>query len=503
MGPIAETTTGRVEGREKDGVLLFAGIPYAAPRTASDRFTPPQPHPGWAEVRDATRFGPVAMQSAGTVEALAGGGAPDWDEDCLFLNVQTPSLDGERRPVLVWIHGGGFTSGAGSIPWYDGARLVANGDVVVVTLNYRLGAPGWLYVAHLDPELAASGNSGLLDQIAALRWVRDNIAAFGGDPGNVTLFGESAGGMSIATLMGTPAATGLFHKAVPQSGAAHNTVSVDAAVEVTEHLCRALDVATVEELRAVPADRLLEVQSAVATDLTRTRASRPDAAGLGLPFGPVVDGVVLPRPPLDAIRGGSAAGVALLTGTTAEEWRLFGIMLRAPEDEDAIVRRIGRLIENPHELVAAYRQSRDDASHDDLWTAILTDRVFRIPAIRLAEAQLPHAPAAVFMYLFEWASTAFGGRLGSCHALEIPFVFDNLHKGGVDLFTGPNPPRALADAMHRSWLAFARSGHPGHDGVPGWPVYDVEGRATMHFGDAVRLEHDPAAEVRAAWDGVL
>lgn len=503
MSIVAETTQGQVRGREKGGVLLFAGIPYAAPPTGPRRFRPPEPHPGWSGVRDATRFGPPSVQSAGTLETLAGAGEPDWDEDCLFLNVQTPGLDDTRRPVMVWIHGGGFTSGSGSVPWYDGARLVRHGDVVVVTINYRLGILGWLHLGELDDEYATSGNNGLLDQIAALRWVRANIAAFGGDPDDVTVFGESAGGMSIGTLMGTPDAAGLFHKAIPQSGAAHNTWEAEEASEVTRRVLTALDCADLEGLREAPVDRILTVQQQVAEQITRERATRSSAVGLGLPFAPVIDGRVLPRPPLEAIRDGQSRDVALLTGTTSEEWKLFGLMLRNVEDEETILRRLGRMVEDPHQVAAAYRQRRDAASHDEIWTAIMTDRIFRIPAIRLAEAQATHQPERTFMYVFEWASTAFDGRLGACHALEIPFVFDNLDRGGVDLFTGGDPPQALADAMHRAWLAFARNGDPNHGGLPSWPSYDEASRSTMHLDEVHRVYHDPAPEERAAWDGVL
>ena len=503
MDHVVDTTGGKVAGIHKDGVLRFGGIPFAAAPVGERRWLPPEAHPGWDGVLDASGFGQVAMQTAGSLEALAGGAAPDWSEDCLFLNVQTPAVDDGARPVMVWIHGGGFMTGAGSIPWYDGAHLVAAGDVVVVSINYRLGVLGWLHLAELDPSLARSGNVGLLDQVAALEWVRDNIAGFGGDPADVTVFGESAGAMSIGTLLGTPAAAGLFAKAILQSGAAHNVVERDAAVEVTDRVLDALGTRDLAELRAVPAARLLEVQAEVAASLTKERASSSAGAGLGLPFGPVLDGDVLPRPPMDAVADGSAADVAVLAGTTAEEWRLFGLMLRSVEDETTILRRLGRMVEDPHTIAAAYRQARADADHDDRWTAILTDRIFRIPAIRLAEAQAVHQPDHTFMYLFEWASTSFDGKLGSCHALEIPFVFDNLDKGGVELFTGPGAPQELAVAMRDAWLAFARTGDPSHDGIPAWPAYSTDARATMHFGDPVHLEHDPAAEERAAWDGVL
>jgi len=502
MAPLAHTTTGQVAGTESDGVLRFAGLPFAAPPVGDLRFALPQPPAAWDGVRDASGFGPVAPQLPGTVEALTGAQPPRWDEDCLTLNVFTPALDGDR-PVMVWIHGGGFTGGSGSVPWYDATRLCQRGDVVVVTVNYRLGALGWLYLDHLDGGPAGSGNAGLADQVAALRWVRDNIAGFGGDPDRVTVFGESAGAMSVATLMGTPSAAGLFSAAIAQSGAAHNVWEPDGPIEVTERVMAALGVTDVVGLREVPAASLLEVQAKVVAELTIERAKRPKGDALGLPFGPVLDGIVLDRHPLAAIRDGSAAGVALLCGTTRDEWRLFGLMLRSVEDEATLLRRLGRMVEDPDSMAAVYRQSHDDAAHDALWDAIMTDRVFRIPAIRLAEAQARHRPDATYMYLFEWASTAFDGRLGSCHALEIPFVFDNLDGPGVPMFTGPDAPQGLADAMSESWVAFATGHNPHHAGLPAWPTYDPATRATMHFDVTNRLEHDPAAEVRAAWDGVL
>jgi len=502
MSLIATTTAGQVAGSSHEGVVRFAGIPFAQAPVGTLRFRPPVAHPGWQGVRDASQPGQVAPQEAGTIETLAGQGAPDWSEDCLTLNVFTPALEGSR-PVMVWIHGGGFTGGAGSIPWYDGSALVRRGDVVVVTINYRLGAFGWLDLEGIDPDFAGSGNAGLLDQVAALQWVADNIAYFGGDPGRVTLFGESAGAMSVATLMGTPAAAGLFSGAIAQSGAAHNVWDQQGAHELTERLFSTLGVIDVAALQELPAAELLAAQTKVASDLTVERAKRPGGDVLGLPFGPVLDGHVLTQRPLEAIASGSASQVALLTGTTRDEWRLFGMMLRSVDDEQTLMRRLGRMVEDPAQMSAVYRQSHDDASHDALWNVIMTDRVFRIPAIRLAEAQVQHQPDNTFMYLFEFASTAFEGRLGSCHALEIPFVFDNLDRPGVAMFTGDNPPAVLADAMSDAWLAFAHTGNPGHPALPQWPAYHPSERATMHFDVVSRLEHDPSAEVRAAWDGAL
>jgi para-nitrobenzyl esterase len=503
MAVIADTTAGKIAGREKEGVLLFAGVPFAAAPVGDRRFKAPEPHEGWSDVRDATRFGQVSVQVGDSLGAIGAAPAPDWSEDCLFLNVQTPALDGARRPVMVWIHGGAFVNGTGAMPWYDGANFIRHGDVVVVSINYRLGVLGWLELGHLDPAYATSGNNGLLDQIAALQWVHDNIDGFGGDPDNVTIFGESAGAMSVGTLLGTPAASGLFAKAIAQSGAAHNVSSLDSAASVTEALLTELEGGDLEAVLSASPERLLEVQQAVSQAMVSGHIRRPVTSASGLPFGPVIDGGVLPRHPADAIGDGSAASVPLLTGTTRDEWNLFALMDRKVEDVDRLIGRLKRFTDTPEAVVAAYRQARPSDDYDGLFRAIMTDRMFRLPAIRMAEAQAAHQPQNTFMYLFEYASTAFDGRLGSCHALEIPFVFDNLHKPGAQLLTGPEPPQSVADAMHGAWIAFVRTGSPVNEALPEWPAYDQERRATMGFSVPCHLESDPASAERLAWSGLL
>ena len=504
MTVIAETTKGKIAGREKSGALLFAGVPLAAPPVGDRRFMPPEPHAGWDDVREATRFGKVAVQTGDALGSIGAAPPPDWDEDCLFLNVQTPALDDGLRPVMVWVHGGGFVNGSGSTPWYDGANFVRRGNVVVVSLNYRLGALGWLHLGHLDATFAASGNCGLLDQVAALAWVQENIERFGGDPANVTIFGESAGGMSVATLLGTPAAQGLFAKAIPQSGAAHTVSSADDATAVADAVIAELGGGGLEALVAASPGHLLEAQQAVSLAVTAGKVPGRTASASNLAFGPVIDGTALPRHPYEAIRDGSSAGIPLMTGTNRDEWNLFSLMAGSIPDTETLHRRLGRGVIDPEGLSSVYRAAlTSEASHDEVWNAIMTDRVFRIPAIRLAEAQAAHQPANTFMYLFEYVSTSFGGRLGSCHALEIPFVFDNLAKPGVDLLTGPEPPQALADAMHLAWIAFARTGSPSYEGIPEWPAYDTGNRATMHFGVPCHAEHDPGPAERIAWEGII
>jgi len=429
---------------------------------------------------------------------MLGAGTMVQAEDCLHLNVTTPGCDDARRPVLVWIHGGGFTSGAGSIPWYSGTRLAAQDGVVVVSLNYRLGALGFLHLPSLGEAFAASGNVGLLDQVAALRWVADNIAGFGGDPGNVTVFGESAGGMSIGCLLGMPEARGLFRRAIPQSGACQAVHDPADADEVAADVARAAG-ARLEDLPGLPVDQLLAAQQQVATHRLGGFAG---AGGPLLPFAPVVDGVALPRHPLDAVAAGSAAGIDLLTGTTAEEFRLFTIMLHSDELTDEALRaRIGRVVggDRVDEILAAYRGELGGASNDDVAVAVATDWIFRIPAERLLEAHAPHGPT--FSYRFAWRSTAFDGRLGACHALDIPFCFDVVDRQGSSFFLGEvtDGARGLATGMRSAWASFARSGTPDGVGLPEWPGWDPERRATMVLDDPSGVVDDPLPGTRQVW----
>src|SRR3954471_8315855 len=483
-----ETTTGAVQGRVKDGILDFRGIPYAAPPVGDLRFRPPQPVQPWSRALDATRFGPMAPQNQGAMETMFGAPPRPMDEDCLTLNVWTPACDEGKRPVMVWIHGGAFLYGTGATPWYDG-RSFARDDVVLVTINYRLGALGFL---HVDGQ----GNNGILDQVAALEWVRDNIAAFGGDPGNVTAFGESAGAMSVGTLLGLPAAKGLFVKAIPESGAAHSARPVEEAEELAHNFLAELGIdpgpTAVDRLRELPAAALLEAQGKVVE-------REMSAGGRGLPFSPVVDGVVLPEAPIEAIGKGQAAGVNVLVGTTRDEWRLFSMMdpAIANLDDDGAARRLAGMVRDKSrapEVVTYYRSTRPDATVSDIWSEIGTEVIFRIPAIRLAEKQSALGND-VYMYRFDYATPVFGGVLGACHALEIPFVFESLD-AGAEMFVGPlnTDLRTLARRMHESWVAFARTGQPAADGLPDWPRYTADRRSTMLFDLEPSVVDDPAGD---------
>jgi para-nitrobenzyl esterase len=484
---IVDTRQGTREGSELDGVLVFKGIPYAAPPVRERRFAPPAAAEPWDGVRAATSFGANSPQGALNLEKFLGGAERPESEDCLYLNVWTPAADDARRPVMVWIHGGAFTSGSGGVPWYHGTRFAQRGTVVV-TINYRLGPFGFTHLGDLGGEaFAGSGNAGVLDQVAALEWVRDNIAGFGGDPANVTVFGESAGAMSIGTLLGLPAARGLFRRAILQSGASSTVRDAASATEIAERLLAHAGVG-VDDVRDVPTETL----TAAATELSRA----PARAGL-LPFEPVVDGVTLPRPPLDAVRDGSARDVALVIGTNLDEWNLFSVFDPRMQglDDDALINRLADVfgdVDRAHDALGVYRRRLGGAPSAAVLSAVMSDAIFRIPAIRLAEAQLA-AGGDAWMYLFTWATPAFGGALGSCHALEIPFVFDGLGRGGVELLTGGTEPQSLADEMHGRWTSFARTGDPG------WPAYDTDRRPTMRFDVESSVVDDPYADERAVW----
>jgi para-nitrobenzyl esterase len=505
-GLVVETRAGRVRGAREDGVFVFRGVPYAAPPVGPRRFRPPQPTEAWAGVRDATRPAHSAPQIKSPLADMLGQGGEGQSEDCLTLDLYTSGCDGARRPVLFWLHGGSFTTGAGTQAIYHGGSLARRGDAVVVCPNYRLGLLGWLALpAFAEEEGGAGGNFGLLDQIAALAWVRDNAAAFGGDPDNVTLFGESAGAMSVGTLLGCPRARGLYARAILQSGASHNVHAPAAAAAVSKVALDALGLGPrdVSALRALPVDALLEAQKRVLATAV------PEA--FGLRFQPVVDGEVLPRPPLEAVAAGEVAGVPVLAGTNLDEYKLWGLAdpKLAALDHAALVRRCLRNVpgehpqEGPHgeRVVRTYREAREGRAAtepQELWFAIEADRIFRVPATRLLDAQAPHAPA-VYSYLFTWASPALGGRLGACHALEIPFVFGHPTHPLIRAFVGDDPrAERLSAAMQDAWLAFARGEAPAD-----WPVYDGARRATRVFGAELGVEEQPAERERAFWEGIL
>ena len=489
MAPIVEVSSGRLTGASEGTLSVFRGIPYARPPVGSLRFGAPQPPEPWTGVREATAFGPAAAQSAIDVTYVPGfslwEGIGATSEDCLTLNVWTPGPGEGRRPVLVWFHGGAFLKGAGSQALYDGETLARRGDVVVVTANYRLGAFGFL---GLDDERFAA-NAGLLDQVAVLGWVADHAAAFGGDPGNVTVMGESAGALSVTALMNSPAA-GRFHRAVAQSGAGRRLPSGGKAAEMADRLLTrlGLDRSRPDELFHVATERILSAQVAVSVDVRR------DDIGAG--FQPWIDGGILSRQPLDGLADGSAAPVPLLAGTNEHEMNLWRVLERGLRtlDEAGLDVRVQRLVgEAAGDLVAAYRATRPKAGPVELWQAIWSDREFRIPSLRAVEARAGRAPA--YTYLFTWPSPAPG--IGACHGLELPFVFGTLASRGADAFAGSGPAaEALAATVQDAWLSFARTGDPG------WPAHDRASRQTMMLGETCEVTSAPMDAERIAWEGL-
>lgn len=456
MVAVVETRSGRVRGVERRGALAFMGIPYARAAAGRLRFAAPQAPEPWAGVRDCAEPGQGAPQRSTMPRWLQGlaGNPRTTGEDCLRVHVFTPAADARKRPVFVWIHGGGFAFGAGSAPIYDGALLAREHDVVVITLNYRLGALGFAQLDAVARGGPFASNAGLRDQLAALAWVREHAAAFGGDADNVTLFGESAGAMSVGALLGSPLARGLFRRAICQSGAAHHVSSRDGAARSAHALLGALGLtsAQAERLCDVPLDALVDAQ-------IRAAASAPTPWGL-LPWQPAVDDEVLPAPPLEAIAAGSARGIPLLLGTNRDEYNLFLMngAVRAMDEarlRSVITRVIGA--ERAGDALALYRELLPQATPVECWSLLQTHRVFRAPAERLAELAAKHT-AETYSYLFTWSPPLAPPRIGSCHALEIPLVFGTHRRPMLrPLYATAG---ALARAMQASWVSFAREGTP-------------------------------------------
>jgi para-nitrobenzyl esterase len=500
--PTATTSFGTLLGVVDHGVVAFRAVPYAQPPIGPLRFAPPARPNGWSGVRSAERFGPAPIQPANPVN---GRGAPaECGEDCLYINVWTPWVDDQRRPVMVWFHGGAFLFGAGSS--YNGAALARRGNVVVVTVNYRLGLFGWLRGIDVCGEtLPSSGNTGLSDQLAALEWVRDEIAAFGGDPSNVTVFGQSAGAISIVAMLTMPRARGLFHKAIVQSGRAYFRTPAEAN-DLTRAILADLSLAPEDagRLRALPAGQLLAGQ---------TRAA-PRAGGVV--FRPVADGSELPTDPFGQLAAGSAAGVPLLVGTNLED-RKFHRRLDPTVDgltEDALLARLGDARRNteiaddvmfdPADAVETYRTARaargESTTAEELWFATYSDRASRVPAMRLAEVYTQHT-ASTYAYLFTWRSPAWGGRLGAGHGVELPFVFGVNHDipDSRGFVTPCAEVQRLSQQMQDAWVAFARTGSPRTVALQDWEPYTAARRSTMLLGTSCHAVDAPYETERRFW----
>jgi para-nitrobenzyl esterase len=476
---VVTTASGDLHGVQENGVPVFRGVPYAAPPVGTLRFMPPQPAPGWQGIRDAIADGPIAPQGRSRLAHVMGDFERPQSEDCLTLNIWIPGnvAESSQCPVLVWIHGGAFSSGAGSLPWYNGERFAANG-VVAVSINYRLGALGFLCLAGVS-----DGNLGFLDQAAALRWVRENIGAFGGDPNNITVVGQSAGAISIAAHMTTPSTSALFRRAILQSAPiGRRSRTLEDAHRVGKRFLDVLGlkVEEAERLKTVPVPHLVEAQG----ELGRLEKKFAD---VNPPFGLVVDGRVIAADIMWSLKAGSAPEIDVLIGTMREEVMAFFSTDREVQNADpaAVLGVFETVFKTGHrEYYKQFLRMRASGSSADLLGDLFTDQVFRVGSLRLAEWRAEQGrPAYVFQ--FDWQSPA---GFQSCHCLEIPFVFDNLanwQESPMLKGADSRETAGLAGAMHNAWIAFARDGNPNHDGLPHWAPYRQEDRMTMRFDKVI------------------
>jgi para-nitrobenzyl esterase len=505
LSPVVETATGKIRGAVNGGIQAFKGIPYGASTAGANRFRPPQPVVAWSGVRDALAYHAKAPQSPAQVKRraemdniLGPVDASPESEDCLTLNVWTPGLAG-KRPVMVWLHGGAFAYGSGNRAVTDGANLARRGDVVVVSVNHRLNICGYLHLEDVAGErFAGSGNAGSLDMVAALEWVRDNIAAFGGDPGNVTIFGESGGGGKVSALLVMPAAKRLFHRAVIQSGAAVRFTARERANALTDAVVKQLGGA--DKLQDVPLPALL------GAIIPASKTAGPRAWPLldRYDFGPVVDSTVVAQHPAEPSTSPLGDDIPLMIGGTAREASLFldedTVWHRTLTDDQLRDRITAVAGPDADAALKLYRELLPGASAGDRLIAALTGSNFSVRTWLYAERRAARGGAPVYHYSLDWPSPFADGRMGAHHAMDLPFVFDTTD---VPLSTkGADGAPELAAAVSASWAAFARSGKPDNPAIPAWPAYDEADRATMVFDTRCRVVSDPLREARLLWSRV-
>ena len=490
---IVTTTSGKLRGAIEERVHAFKGISYGASTEGAGRFQPPQRPQPWTGVRDAFEYGPAAPQIPSNLipESMAQQPSTDGsgNEDCLRLNLWTPALGSGRRPVMVWFHGGGFSAGSGNWNMYNGGNLAAKHDVVVLTVNHRLNVFGYLYLAELGGEkYAHASNVGMLDTIAALEWVRDNIAAFGGDPTNVTIFGQSGGGGKVSTLMAMPKAKGLFHRAIAMSGSTVKGVARDRATKGAEAFMAKLGLKPdqVDDLQKMPQAQLLGAMRGVP----------------GLPLAPVTDGRTLPADPFDPVASPLSANVPFLISSTETEVTWNNSVNFDPLDDAALHERIKQQFPiddgAADKLIGVYKKGRPQASNLDLYFIISTDASnFRTGTDTEAERKAEQGKAPVYKYYFQWYSPVREGKLRSYHTLDIPFAFQNVAIAQSMVGTGPER-QPLADKMSAAFAAFARSGNPNHKGIPKWEPFDTTKRATMIWNNECKVVNNPYREERLA-----
>jgi para-nitrobenzyl esterase len=495
----AATTFGRVRGIDASGIKTFKGIPYGASTAGAGRFRPPVNPKSWSGVRDAIAYGASAPQrEPGAVRSDSGLGVasanlPPEGEDCLVLNVWTPGVgDGRKRPVLFWCHGGGFVTSSGSSPVTDGSNLARRGDVVVVSVNHRLNVLGFTSLAALaGDEFAQSGGVGMLDIVHALQWVRANIGEFGGDEGNVTVFGQSGGGRKVATLLAMPSARGLFHRAIIESGATLSLVEPEQAARVTRELLTtlAIEPGRWRELQTVPLDTLMSAY------FSTVRRMNVDQMTRG--FAPTVDGTAIAEHPFHPRASALSADVPLIVGATRTELTSSADAAAFALDEAGMRARVAALLgDSAGRVIDVYAKANPSASPADLYFLIVSDERYGAPVMKIAERRAALGRGAVYLYYFRWETPLEGGRYKSPHTVEIPFVFHNLEASPWT--RGVAGTAALADRVSDAWLAFARTGDPSAAGLPRWPKFDAERRATMVFDTTSAVVDDPLREQRLA-----
>jgi para-nitrobenzyl esterase len=505
---IVVTNTGRIRGYTHNGIQTFKGVPYAESTAGANRFMPPKKPQPWPGVRSSLHYGPVSPQPARTgwkndeesFMFLWDDGIPG--EDCLRLNLWTPTLDtNAKRPVMVWLHGGGFVAGSGQeLRAYDGENLAKRGDVVVVSLNHRLGALGFLDLSRSkDERFTYSGNVGMLDLVAALEWVRDNIAAFGGDPGCVTIFGQSGGGGKVAALMAMPAAHGLFHRAIVESGSMLRVRSPDGAARLTETLLKELDLddSRLTELQYLPYQQLITVGARI---LAREPRRLPDFRRMAeqLGWGPVNDGAVIPQHPFDPVAPAMSANIPMIVGTNLNE---FVTNINNPDGEGMTEEQMLGLVKGIHgdrapRVIAAFRERTPNAKPFEIWSRIAAAPV-RGAAIDQCTRKAAQKGAPAYLYWFTWQTPVLDGRPHAFHCAELPFVFNNAER--CETMTGGGPQAIeLAHKMSDAWVRFARTGNPNGPGLPNWPAFNPERQPTMIFDNRCETQYGPDANEQGA-----
>jgi len=498
----AETSAGKVRGVIVDDIRIFKGIPYGGSPTGKNRFMPPTKPSKWSGVRDALAYGPTAPQSVNP-NAAPNPNLPAQGEDCLVLNVYTPSLNGgKNRPVMVWLHGGGFSTGSGSDPRLHGANLAHSGDVVVVGINHRLGVLGQTYLGEaLGAEFATSGSVGIQDILLSLQWVRENIGHFGGDPNLVTIFGQSGGGRKVATLMSMPSAKGLFHRAIVESGAVLRLTTQEDAIKTTGLLLAQLGLKAgdARQLQNVPFEKLVAANDAVYKKFTMREPGMTENS-------PLVDGRIIPGHPWDPAAPEVSARIPLLIGSTHTEETLYDrptpdkLALNEAGLRGRVAKRLG--IDDPTGVIAAYRKDNPEATPWDLYILIATDHPRGTYARELARRKVVQGGAPVYFYRFDFETPEGGGHMRSPHAVEVPFVFENIKVAGKLIAQMPEA-FALSEKIAAAWVSFARTGNPNVPVLPRWPAYSVEARDTMIFNNENRVEQDPNRASRLAMEHVL